>query len=320
MGRKIRYYLVARDKKTNGFSIIPMKDHSLEKIDLFTIQFGDSTELTNNLKKDNIISFSDVDYYVVFPKTENGKTVLKSYEVLYNTSSDINKIISAIAKKSLNGTLAKSLAVHNLIESFCQKMSCDYAFYDKVLRGGTQLYTNFVNYFNERKSDYSDINNKDNGWVLKSYPLLRNVAYTLRDSSYHSNDVIFRKLLVPALIEKTDESYDSNQFCFTFDEGKSNEDKLIEIISFLPDVSQDFLSNINSADLRSLIFTYILFRDSQQNDFNTETALAEIIKWFSNNPSEIDGFYQLSYNQVNKIGDGENGFQKRNTPTGASTV
>jgi hypothetical protein len=37
MGRKIRYYLVARDKKTNGFSIIPMKDHSLEKIDLFTI-------------------------------------------------------------------------------------------------------------------------------------------------------------------------------------------------------------------------------------------------------------------------------------------
>jgi len=206
-----RYFLVARDKDTNDFTILPIEERgeSLETIDLYTTSFENCESMASFLFHQGKISSENIDFFIAHQNQKNGKKVLHIQEVLYASDYDIRDV----ARASLMGKLSNHSMVDKLLGDFCFKMHHYPKFYDMVQFGQTDLYSKFIQYFADRRFlDSSFVKYKDGCWVQKSYPLLRNIVGTFQ--RFYSDAVIdydSRRILENQLLKVTDKNYDPNQ-------------------------------------------------------------------------------------------------------------
>lgn len=222
MGKKNTYYLVGRDTNTNQFEIISFTDKrgsSLEEIDLNTVLYSNTLLFTKGLIEKGLISKPFNDYYIVHQRKYNGKTYLKTDEVLFASSTPISKL----ARASLDGTLKENdKTIDFIMKQFCFQMKCHPKFYQKVLSGETNIYTKFTKYFIDDKdiNPYS-LKYRDGCWIKESYPLLRSITDAM-DTYYDmkKRNTTGREKLHNQLLEVTSEEY--NPLQFSLFEGEEN--------------------------------------------------------------------------------------------------
>ena len=265
MGKLRNYYLIARDRKTNDFKVVPvLGEHGsfLEEIDLFTTFFESSDDLTKYLNQMEIIHGDDVDFFIAHSSLENGHKVIWTQELLYQHGSEI----CPIASNSLGGVIEKSQGdIDRIIHNFCDRMSQDSCFYDMVIYGRTNLYDKFVKYFlNSRYRSIHNIKYQDGGWVSKSYHLIRNMVESLSKSPLqYSNlsDDMYRCLLHKPLLEMMGKDYDENQYSL-FDQDIpsidcSIDDRIPEIMSTFENIPRGtFITKDNSISFSEKTFPH----------------------------------------------------------------
>lgn len=222
MGKKNTYYLIGRDSNTNQFEIISFTEKrgsSLEEIDMQTIGYSNNITFTKDLIEKGLISQPFNDYYIVHQRKYNGKTYLKTDEVLFATSTPIHQL----AISSLEGTLKDNdKIIDYILKQFCFQMKCHPKFYQTVISGKTNIYTKFVKYFIDDKDiNPLSLKYRDGCWVRESYPLLRNLTQAM-DSFYEmkKKNKMGREKIEKQLLEKTDDKY--NPLQFSLFEGEKN--------------------------------------------------------------------------------------------------
>lgn len=317
MKRGNRYYLIARDKKMNQITYIPVKecDYSLESIDLFTSQYNNAESLVSSLIEKGLLSSTDIDFYIVYPKKYKGETLLKSEEVIFNFKLEIKGLTYA----SLHNRWKECFIVEPLINRFCYRMYHNHDFYNKVIFGKTNIYSKFARYFFMDQMDYSCLKHIDGGWIRSSYPLLRNIISVL-DEDYrnvdHSHDQIFRDLFVPKLLEMTSIQYDFNQInALSLMGYKTKEEKIIEIINTISLLENACLfDGVFSKEVNDILNFYF----SHKEDDVLEETQIRLLKWFQKNPGDIDTFYSIIDKEM-VMGEC-NGYQKRKKCCGVSKV
>ena len=218
MSRRNRYFLVARDRDTNTFDIVPVADtygSSLEEIDLFTTCFDKESTLSKVLMIDHKVGNDSQDFFVVHQSKEKGKPTLYTQEVLYSDSDRIRRV----AKGSLINKIENEQdGMRDIFREFCSRMMHDQLFYDMVLYGHTSLYSKFIRYFSDRRFlDSYGVKFKDGGWVFKSYPTIRGMIEAfhlyendLQGTTYKENKK-YRDLLEEDLLKVTGKDYNPEQ-------------------------------------------------------------------------------------------------------------
>ena len=215
MGRKSLYYLIARDRETNDFSIVKINQKrgvTLEDIDLYTTQFSDANQMRDMLQADSVITYDDVDFFVASPSKVNGNIELKKYEVLYKNNDSIQKIAE---NSKINKISRSDEQIDRILDYFATQVKSRPALYDLLITGKTNIYEKYAKYF--AYTNYNvlkSIKYLDGGWARISYPLIRNVLEALssveRDYS-RTSDEMHRDLLDSKLKQVTARDYDENQ-------------------------------------------------------------------------------------------------------------
>jgi len=205
--KKNQYFLVERNKRTEQFHIL-VRESSLEEIDLYTMKYRNMEELLGGVN----------DCFIV--NQENSK--LHIQEVLFQ---DCKEVIP-LANASLQGALENERNMtHPILNIFCKRMKADQDFYNKVVYGKTALYPKFVRYFlDKRFEDSYSVKYMDGCWIQKSYPLLRNVVWSLHHLIDYSNQNEERLCHKDKLLMMTAEHYHPSQpalFDFIDDEAFS---------------------------------------------------------------------------------------------------
>ena len=221
MSKKNLYFLVAREKETNVYSIIPVTGRygsSLEEIDLFTTQFDREENLIQKLKMDKKIESDSIDLFIAHQSGKKGEEKMYYQEVLYSDSREI----CPVAKASILGDIeVEKEQSRSIFRKFCSRMMHDQLFFNMVLFGHTNLYSKFINYFTDRRFlDSFAAQYKNGGWILKSYPTIRGMIEAFDLYQNDSNGEKFkmnnryRKLLDNELLLVTRKDYDPNQISF----------------------------------------------------------------------------------------------------------
>lgn len=239
MSKRILYYLVGRDRKTNDFQVIPIagkRGNLLEEIDLYTTNYESVWELMKVLKSQNIIKSMDMDFFIVSQKEEKGEKTLSFQDLLFKDSYQIRDIAVASKNHDIESANRK---IQDILNHFCHRMKYNPVFYNMVVYGDTHLYPEFVKHFaNRRYDDFYKIKYVEGGWPQRSYVLLRNIldSFHQNDYSFGKNDhfeldYVYRELLEDYLLEITEEEYDEKQSSiFDLAPTVSDEDKVIEIM------------------------------------------------------------------------------------------
>ena len=219
MSKSNRYFLIARDRLTNDFQIIPVTDEygsSLEEIDSYTTDFLDEKDFQEKLSHKGFSFANPNDFYIVTQVKRGGQNYLNQLEVLYADSRDIQEV----ADRSLHKRMESSIGViHQIYNRFFRYLQQRSDFYDFVVFGNTNLYKEFVDSLTDsRYEDLSQVQHGPKRWILESYILIRNVLETesrFRDQ-YRDlrRDESFRDALKPELMKITHKDYDPNQISF----------------------------------------------------------------------------------------------------------
>lgn len=218
MSRRNRYFLVARDRDTNTFDIVPITDSygsSLEEIDLFTTCFDKENTLSKVLKIDHKVESDSLDLFVVHQSIEKGKPTLFIQEVLYSDSDRIRSVAKGSLKRD---TDKEQNEMRDIFREFCSRMMHDQLFYNMVLFGHTNLYSKFIRYFSDRRFlDSYGVKFKDGGWIFKSYPTIRGMVEAFHLYENDLNGTAFREnkryrdLLEEDLLKITGKEYNPQQ-------------------------------------------------------------------------------------------------------------
>ena len=235
MSRANQYYLIARERLTNEFSVIPVNGKrglSLEEIDLYTTKFDGEEDLASKLRKTGIISYEMPDFYIA-SQGKKGKS-LNTQEILYKKQS----VVREIADNSRNHEIQKSEAlIDSILDSFGDKMRRSPLLYEQVVEGRTNVYEKYAHYFLFTYQKPSTIKYRDGGWARTSYPLVRNVVEAVSRSNMkysRLSDQMYRGLLNDKVLEVTDPDYDPNQLSFFHellqDIDVVDEDKLLNVM------------------------------------------------------------------------------------------
>lgn len=245
MSKTNEYYLIARNEKTNEFKVVPVNNHrssSLEDIDLFTIKFQSSEDLTKFLNEKNILSLAKYDFFIVNQKKIQDRTVLKKQELLFRK----HKAIKDIAENSKAKSIYKSGPnIDAILDSFAYYMQQEDYFWGQVVTGKTNIYSKYADYFVRGKNvDIPTVKYRDGGWARKSYPLIRNIleAESRPKTKYETIERdMYRSLIDDRLFEKTKSTYADEQISM-FDflpEEKEKEEKLLEVLNVFENLPRD---------------------------------------------------------------------------------
>ena len=105
MSKKSMYYLVARNRKTNDFQIIPIAGkygNSLEEIDLYTTNYSGIQELIQALYSHQVIDEEDMNFFIVSQGNMNGEKKVSYLDLLFGDSAEIRDIASASSKGEMD--------------------------------------------------------------------------------------------------------------------------------------------------------------------------------------------------------------------------
>ena len=219
MSKTNRYFLIARDRITNDFQIVPVTDQygsSLEEIDLYTTDSLDDKDFQERLSQRGMHFENPNDFYIVTQVRREGQNDLNQMEVLYADSRDVQEIANNSFRKKIHLSIGM---IHQIYHHFFRMLQQRPDFYDFVLFGDTNLYQEFINSLTDsRYENLSQIQFGDKRWITESYILIRNVLETesrFRDQ-YRDlrRDESFRDALKPELMRITHKDYDPNQISF----------------------------------------------------------------------------------------------------------
>ena len=279
MGKRNLYYLVARNRKLNDFQIIRINDkvgNSLEEIDLYTTNYGSALELVHSLQEQGILIGKDIDFFIVSQRHKKEEKHLSFLDLLYNDSAKIREVAEASSKGKIDDS---QRCVNDILNHFCWKMKYQPVFYNMVTYDDTCLYPKFVRYFvNQRYGDFYSVKYRDGAWVMKSYPLLRNIMdsfhqfdYSFGRNNHFSLDYVYRDLLEESLIEATSEDYDQNQGnIFDIDDSSfTDEEKMNHTI----EVFQELPKGVFYQEGDHIVFNQELFGSYEEDDLELLSSL-----------------------------------------------
>ncbi len=203
------YYLVLRDYLTNQFEFISIDKNSrlsLEKIDTFTISFNNKKDLYDYLMKNHLIEkdYTHLDFFIV----ARGKDLFIQ-EVLFSKNKKLKNIMDA----SLEGNILKEEeSIKSILNSFSRRMEIDQDFYNSIIYHNQSIYPKFISYYvGNRYLDTYSLKYKDGGWVLKSYPLIRNIEESLKRNNLDNNYLLGRDKIDKQLRMMSSKSYEKEQ-------------------------------------------------------------------------------------------------------------
>lgn len=176
MSNKNTFCLVGVCKEPMKYSIYQEIGNSLEEIDLYTIKYSNSKDLSFSLK-----NFSDS--FFIFSYHGNQ---CRTYHVLYDNCKKIESITRNFFNKKKSDE--ESLKIY---QEFCYKMKYSSSFQRKIKHQNHDIYEKFIDYFKNQTYSSSYLIHKDGGWILKSYPLIRSVYQTLMDDSLFDQEEFF---------------------------------------------------------------------------------------------------------------------------------
>ncbi len=218
-----KYYLVARYTQDNSLDIIKLnkkwynkanedefsKANSLEAIDLITTRFSSPTEMIKRMGKKYLKS-SDVDLFIAYKKNE---TELFFYEIIYNTSSNINNF-REIAKASLEQEY-KSVQeqIQKIYEKLAYQLFNNYSYQKYYQKDFYFLNNCFKNLYDDCESikDFLEVP-YINHWMLSNYLMIREAVRNLEKSITKGNCSRQREEIVSKLLKKMDINYVDGQY------------------------------------------------------------------------------------------------------------
>lgn len=187
-----KYYLIARNRDTNSFSVVKLKEkwyklhgsdeeirgHLLSDIDLVTTRFSSEEEMANIMYQNGYISSANVDCYIVSFSNYHGKEYIKTKEVLYkNHDSKRIEDLRMIAKyySNPNSYPQPSGLVDHLLDKFCTKTFYNEEFRHFVLFSLDTLPKNITRYF-QKSDDLPPYRMKyESSWAKDNYSVLRSM-------------------------------------------------------------------------------------------------------------------------------------------------
>lgn len=344
MGKVNLYYLIARNKKDNSFCVVPFNGcdcNKLEDIDLFTMNYKNELELSNELLSMGLIDSIPVDLFIV----NQDKGQIFTQEVIYSYAREIE----SIAKNSKDNRISDSRNdIDTILTGFAEKMHNDKKFNSMISYTDTNIYKKYVDYFidhDEEDRVLYEAMYKNGSYAMKSYKLIRNIVEAINrynnDYRFTSHNInrneFYRRLLSDSLIAITDRNYISNQLSLLDDADTDIEDdiKAIEALSvfdriprsdFIVDDGNVFIDkskfddcDINEIEkLDNLLGEYLMtlvYKLARANDtFRMEEAdifRNQILDFLKNNKIAIEIAYQwcMTYCKVKKVYGDVDGFQ-----------
>lgn len=343
MGKVNLYYLIARNKRDNTITTIPVNGSdcgSLEDIDLFTMNYKNEVELSYYLLEKGFISTLPVDLFIV----NQSKGDIFTQEVVYSYASEIR----SITENSKNNKIESSIDdIDIILDSFSYKMKYNKKFYEMIVCTDTNIYPSFIDFYvnnNDIENPLYHAKYQKNSFPRKSYKLIRNIVEanhrfeTYRYTGYNINrNEFYRKLLKDKLISITDKNYISNQLSLldSYDDDMADDDKIFEILGIFDRVPRkDFssengeliinkgeFSTCSSSDYKKLEgllgeeLLMLLYRLSRSNElFQIEVAdntRSEIMRVLSNDKMALEMAYQWCsiYNKYRDVYGDVDGYQ-----------
>lgn len=271
MSKKSLYYLIARNRKTNDFQVIPINGkvgNLLEEIDLYTTNYSGIRELIDALYSHKVIDEKDMNLFIISQSDKQGEKKLSYLDLLFQDSAEIREVASS----SLKGDISQSEGkIHDIINHFCYRMTFIPQFYNMVVYGETNLYPKFVRYFvNHRYEDFYRIKYEDGAWATKSYKLLRNIVDSFHQNDYSFGmrdsfplDYVYRDMLEDSLLEITDQNHDEKQeSIFDISPTVSEEEKK----KIVYDIFQSLPKGVFIQEGNSVAFNHELFGKYDEGD------------------------------------------------------
>lgn len=151
------YFLIARNKRDNSFTVLKLNDawylgkdkakghvsraNSLEAIDLVTSRFEDREQMVERLAKNGYISDTNVDVFVASKRKKDGKSYIKFEEVVYGpkrtkrTEAIRRMATASMEESSTEDKEARCIVFDDLI---AKMYFCD-DFYYMVMDGETNV-------------------------------------------------------------------------------------------------------------------------------------------------------------------------------------
>lgn len=243
-----KYYLVAKDKKTDRFEIVKIRGNeiysdesdllercfNLERIDLFTSRFNNEESLRRYLTDTGRIDFDDCDLFVV---SRNGKKI-KFLNCIYNFGSRVELLRNIMISSDKNKLNSNSKTASSLLDDFISNIFRNDKYYNMVIYGFTDIYKKFYDYFRGRNVPLKELYSakfKDGRWAISSYNLHRSIidSYQMYNRHYKSSDMFTslskelksnktsRESIINELLIQTDKDYVDGQlsmFDMTFED------------------------------------------------------------------------------------------------------
>ena len=261
------YYLIARNKTSNEFTILGLKSkwylkngtdilscsNKLEVIDLVTTRFKSREEMANRLVESNYIPNNNYDFFIVSKYKNNGVEKLKFQEVIYNRKDSRINDLRVIAYNSLNGKIKCEENIR-LMDKFITKAEYSKVYTRLVNDRLTAITYNFIEDYRRIKKD------KVNPYVIKyksskcleNYGLSRSIVDSLnrfddlKGEDTYKNHIMFfkeqnteRMKIYKDLLEVCDKNYVEGQLSL-FDIPVQEEPNIIEKKKYV----LDYLKNI----------------------------------------------------------------------------
>ena len=266
MGKKKKYFFIARNKNNNDYKIIKIdgkRSHSLEEIDEFTIKFCSGDNMADYLSKAKVIDCANCDFYIA-SQTDKRMNYL---EVVYSFFEKRAKLLNSVIDSSKNKTLTTiNESAKKILNEFAEKMNHDDDFYEYVISGYSRIPKSFIKWFVDNKSVNYNAKYINGAWPIKTYSLLRNVIVEMNrydanrieveytDIRSKNNEVERRKLDDLLLIETSDD-YVEGQLDFTNllkDEEKEEEkeeEKIVEILEVFSNIPVNVIARNSKGQL-----------------------------------------------------------------------
>ena len=239
------YYLVGRDKDTNEFEIISLKENwylsekqnpifkrrnSLAAIDLVTTKFSSASQMLKRMHENGYIKTPNMDLFIAKKQKRNNKEYIIFYEVIYNPEGkkrleDLRQIAHSFIngdkkspKELIDKVFNKLISKANSSQEFRNMLTCETTNVPK------RLTDNFWKGSQNYSIKYQNIN------AFENYSTIRNIIEALNRYDYletlpgntFNNNIDYlnvngssRKKIEPKLLEVLDKEYIPGQLNLT---------------------------------------------------------------------------------------------------------
>ena len=328
------YYLIVRYRDNNEVQVVELnsrwylegvdKDtffraNSLEAIDLVTSRFKNREEMLKRMQENGYIRSAKADCYIASKRKKNGKSYVKTHEVIYNPKNDTRMMeFRDIAKFSLDNEIdIEQAKVKKVFDKLASKVFYSVDFQNYLKSGFTNIYKKIMELYiyapNMTKPAYNV--KYGNYWLLSSYSAVRNIIEALNrfdlfsdaldkvdaNIAFLNENGVERKKVEKELLVKLDKNYVSGQYSLfdnnMFDSKEKKIEKPEEEIEILEEAEEES-KEVSYEDKK--VFIYDTLRDLPIEVFKTVEGKVKVNEeLFQSYPSDKD--YKIYQNLSGKV-------------------